>query len=248
MRHRWLKVALGLGAAGLAPLACKTLGGYAEGRSALSAPGTPGVLHLLFDDFHSLNTDTLKTNAVSWKLAGAALVGYRNAQGDRWPETEDGFQDLLLHRYGFLRPRELANWPLHDAPPAFAKPLGLVSAVVSRDLPTVRIEAVNQGCATCHAAHLYDAQGNPHNSLGGIIGRPSASRESRQRSRSEYEAALLDDLERLGLAPDEPAISAFRAGATRFRQSDNGSAYSAALDRLRADGLVYACSCTRTTS
>ena len=34
----------------------------------------------------------------------------------------------------------------------------------------------------------------------------------RQRSRAAYEAALLDDLERLGLAPDEPSIAAFRGG------------------------------------
>ena len=69
----------------------------------------------------------------------------------------------------------------------------------------------------------------------------------RQRSRPEYEAALLEDLERLGLAPDEPPLAAFRAGATPYRQSDNGAAYAAALDRLREDGLVYACSCTRAT-
>ena len=69
----------------------------------------------------------------------------------------------------------------------------------------------------------------------------------RQRSRPAYEAALLDDLERLGLAPDEPAIAAFRAGPTPYRQSDAGSEYEAALDRLRADGLVYACACSRST-
>jgi glutamyl-tRNA synthetase/glutamyl-Q tRNA(Asp) synthetase len=69
----------------------------------------------------------------------------------------------------------------------------------------------------------------------------------RQRSRPEYEAAILDDLERLGLTGTTPGIEAFRAGSTPFRQSDNGEAYAAALDRLREDGLVYACSCTRTT-
>ena len=69
----------------------------------------------------------------------------------------------------------------------------------------------------------------------------------RQRSRPEYEAALLDDLERLGLAPDDPPIVSFRAGTTPWRQSDNGPAYTAALDRLRGAGLVYPCSCTRTT-
>jgi glutamyl-tRNA synthetase/glutamyl-Q tRNA(Asp) synthetase len=69
----------------------------------------------------------------------------------------------------------------------------------------------------------------------------------RQRSRAEFEAALLDDLERLGLVPDEPPPAAFRAGPTPFRQSDAGPVYEAALERLRAAGLVYACACSRAT-
>ncbi len=69
----------------------------------------------------------------------------------------------------------------------------------------------------------------------------------RQRCRPEFETALLDDLERLGLVPDEPSIQAFRAGATPYRQSSSDAVYAAALERLRADGLVYACACSRTT-
>ena len=69
----------------------------------------------------------------------------------------------------------------------------------------------------------------------------------RQRSRREYEAALLDDLERLGLVADEPPIDAFRRGPTPFRQSDSDDAYSTALNHLRAPGLAYACDCTRST-
>jgi glutamyl-tRNA synthetase/glutamyl-Q tRNA(Asp) synthetase len=69
----------------------------------------------------------------------------------------------------------------------------------------------------------------------------------RQRSRPADEASILDDLERLGLAPDEPPTAAFRAGPTPYRQSDNGPAYEAALAGLREAGLVYACACTRAT-
>jgi len=69
----------------------------------------------------------------------------------------------------------------------------------------------------------------------------------RQRSRPEFEAVLLEDLERLGLVADEPPLPAFRSGATPYRQSSVGPVYAAALDRLRAEGLVYACSCSRTT-
>ncbi len=69
----------------------------------------------------------------------------------------------------------------------------------------------------------------------------------RQRSRPEFEAALLEDLQRLGLSPDEPPIAAFRAGATPYRQSNSGELYAAALERLREAGLIYACACSRAT-
>jgi glutamyl-tRNA synthetase/glutamyl-Q tRNA(Asp) synthetase len=69
----------------------------------------------------------------------------------------------------------------------------------------------------------------------------------RQRSRARFEAALLDDLERLGLVPDEPPIAAFRSGETPYRQSDEGPRYAAAVERLRDAGLVYACDCSRST-
>lgn len=69
----------------------------------------------------------------------------------------------------------------------------------------------------------------------------------RQRCRPEYEAALLDDLDRLGLVPDEPSTDALRAGRSGFRQSDNGEVYEAALDRLRLATDVYACDCSRAT-
>lgn len=67
----------------------------------------------------------------------------------------------------------------------------------------------------------------------------------RQRSRLEYETALLDDLEWLGLAPDEGDPAELRRGASPFRQSDCGARYEQALARLAARGLVYACRCTR---
>ncbi|MEO8272988.1 MAG: glutamate--tRNA ligase family protein, partial [Chloroflexota bacterium] len=69
----------------------------------------------------------------------------------------------------------------------------------------------------------------------------------RQRCRPEYEAALLDDLDQLGIAADEPTTEALRQGPSRYRQSDNGPEYEAAADQLRGAGLAYACDCTRAT-
>jgi glutamyl-Q tRNA(Asp) synthetase len=69
----------------------------------------------------------------------------------------------------------------------------------------------------------------------------------RQRSRSAFETALLDDLERLGLVPDEPAVADLRAGPSAYRQSDVPERYAAALATLRAAGRAYACDCARST-
>ena len=57
----------------------------------------------------------------------------------------------------------------------------------------------------------------------------------RQRSRREYEDAILEDLAWLGFSADGPLV----------RQSERPAIYDAALDALRQRGLVYACSCTR---
>lgn len=67
----------------------------------------------------------------------------------------------------------------------------------------------------------------------------------RGRFRPEYETAILDDLEWLGLVPDLGSIAGFRGGASPYRQSDGAERYETALDELRTRGLTYACECSR---
>jgi glutamyl-Q tRNA(Asp) synthetase len=55
------------------------------------------------------------------------------------------------------------------------------------------------------------------------------------RCRLEYETAIFEDLAWLGLAWEQPVL----------RQSARMGAYAAALDRLKAQELVYPCFCTR---
>ena len=57
----------------------------------------------------------------------------------------------------------------------------------------------------------------------------------RQRSHREYGDAILEDLAWLG----------FRADGQLVRQSERGELYEAALQRLRDQGLVYGCECSR---
>ena len=67
----------------------------------------------------------------------------------------------------------------------------------------------------------------------------------RQRSRDEFEVAVLDDLDWLGFVPDEPSTDAFRQGRCRGRQRDRQDVYERALAALQDAGLVYACDCSR---
>lgn len=55
------------------------------------------------------------------------------------------------------------------------------------------------------------------------------------RSRAEFVEGIIEDLQWLGLAWDEPVLI----------QSQRTAAYAEALERLRERGLVYACFCTR---
>jgi glutamyl/glutaminyl-tRNA synthetase len=57
----------------------------------------------------------------------------------------------------------------------------------------------------------------------------------RQRSRPEFEAAIVEDLDWLGFVPDSPAV----------RQRERGDIYSQALETLTRQQLVYGCRCSR---
>ena len=61
----------------------------------------------------------------------------------------------------------------------------------------------------------------------------------RIRSRPEFEAALLEDLEWLGFVPGGLSASGYR------RQSDQDEVYERALEALRHTHHVYACDCSR---
>jgi len=65
------------------------------------------------------------------------------------------------------------------------------------------------------------------------------------RSRPDYEAALLDDLDWLGLGPDEGTTAEYRTGAHPLRQSDRGARYAEILAELDRRRLTYPCTCSR---
>jgi len=112
--------------------------------------------------------------------------------------------------------------------------------------PTTRFAPAPTG--RLHLGHLANAifvWGLARRDTGRVLLR--IEDHDRQRCRPEYEAELLDDLDRLGIAADAPSTDELRGGPSSYRQRDNGPVYAAAMEQLRSAGLAYACDCTRST-
>ena len=170
--------------AGLALLAqgcgaVRWLGGYttASSRSlplAMQSAHTPaevGAARFVHDDFGSLNTDAMRTNAVPWKLVAAVLALDASERTGR--PVSAALLDSTLASFGFLRPDSILNLPGGAAAVKLERPLGVVTGQMHRGLPRVRIEVGNLGCAACHAGVTYDRDGNSRR--GAWLGLPNTS-------------------------------------------------------------------------
>jgi len=170
--------------------ACNFLRGYATGRSeALSAFKQQAVPDLaqfrfLYDDLNALNTDTLETNALPWKIVVAALLLDHGITAD--PVKDRDAVNRILQQYGFLIPQGVGNWSPANPKPTFEKPMGLVTGFVERSVPAIRLEVANIGCATCHAGVMYDASGLPTREV--WLGLPNTSINVEAYTQAVYQA------------------------------------------------------------
>lgn len=156
-----------------------------------------GALYFTAGDFGALNTDTLETHAIPWRLAAAALVqrdvalhgGAANAERLR----------AIMTRFGFLYPETIVNWPGEIAQPrrTLDAPLGFSMGVVKRDVPQIALTTANLSCASCHAGHSFDRDGEPM--LGGAyLGAPNTSLDLEAYTLAVYDAfKAADDSEKL---------------------------------------------------
>ena len=118
--------------------------------------------------------------------------------------------------------------------------------MISRPGPTTRFAPAPTGRLHLgHVANAIHVWGFARRLDGRVLLR--IEDHDRQRCRPEFETALLDDLDRLRLAADEPSTDELRAGPSTYRQSDNGGLYADAVERLGRVASVYACDCSRST-
>lgn len=159
---------------------CDFIRGYAEGDGeaireleeyAYPEPDELGKVRFVFDDLGHLNTDTLRSHAIPWKMTAAAML-IHNA------DLNGGKINLftlsrLFEGFGFIVTDSVGNWAGYPDSLNASKPLGMVSGPVSRRLPAVELEVANLTCASCHAGRLYDERGNATNTA--WLGLPNTS-------------------------------------------------------------------------
>ncbi|MNS39336.1 Cytochrome c [compost metagenome] len=128
-----------------------------EGRLLSEDRRARGALLFAFGDYGGLDTDAMRTVAVPWKLTSAALVMAQTPD-----EVSQASLRRILANYGFLYSAEIANWPEEGGlPPRPEAVLGVTLGVGRRSLPPIELEIGNIGCAACHAAPTYGADGRP---------------------------------------------------------------------------------------
>ena len=115
-----------------------------------------GAMQFAFGDYGGLNSDAMNTVAVPWKLTAAALVLSQSPD-----DISPAALERILTGYGFYYPQTIANWPAGSTPPKPEAALGVVLGTGTRAIPSIEIQIASTGCAACHSAPVYDAQGLP---------------------------------------------------------------------------------------
>ena len=165
------------------------------------ARGPIGPQRFVHDGFGGIGLATLATNALPYKVMATALLSAEERRTGVAPDARE--LPRLLGRYGFLSPVRIANWPESLAQPRLERPLGVVSAEIVGLVPPMRIDAINLGCAACHAGALYDRTGKPTREA--WLGLPNTSIDLEHYTHDVYAA-----LKELPREPDELAAAVRR--------------------------------------
>ena len=124
------------------------------------------------DDFGTLNSHAMETNAGPWKVYSVALL-INETEKLGLPLSAASIPKVM-RRYGFIVPTSVANWESDRAPePKFTSPIGLSLGMTKPKTPGLALEMANVGCTACHAGVTYNSQGLPTNNV--WIGAPNTS-------------------------------------------------------------------------
>ena len=181
-----------------------------------------GAMQFAFGDYGGLNSDAMNTVALPWKLTSAALVLHLSPD-DVSPEA----LQRIMQGYGFYYPKTIANWPTGggDAPTPEAA-MGVVLGIGTRSIPKIEVQIASTGCAACHAAPTYDAQGLPQTDKI-WLGAPNPSLNLEQYTQDIYQALVA------GTADGERLIKATRQLFPDMTQQEEKTLRDFVMPRLK---------------
>lgn len=122
--------------------------------------------------FGGISTDALASNAVPWRIVGAALVLEERRRNPLVPISSATLDDVLA-RFGFLPRAQIVNWPSGAAHSVSSLPLGMTFGDIA-PIGGAKVRVANLGCAACHAGVIYAADGTPQTQRA-MLGMPNTS-------------------------------------------------------------------------
>src|SRR5439155_20688117 len=155
------------------------------GAPLLASPEDDGMESFVLGTFGGVTWSTLRSAAFPYKVVATGLV-LREERASGRQLTRADLRDIF-RAFGMQVPATIANWTPGRTQPKFDRPVGMVGAMVRGPSPFVRVDGVNIGCATCHSAPLYDANGRATDTL--WVGMPNASLDI-----DAFSRAVLDGL------------------------------------------------------
>lgn len=131
-----------------------------------------GAAAFLGAGFGGISLESLKTNAVPWRLVTAALV-LDEAARDPSANIDPSTLNRILSRFGFLPVPDAVNLPVGLEPAARELPLGMTYGDVA-PFGGAKVRVANLGCAACHAGVTYAPDGSPRPNAA-MLGMPNTS-------------------------------------------------------------------------
>lgn len=140
--------------------------------TAAGGPVVRGAAAFQGSGFGGISMDALATNAVPWRLVGAALVLDEQAR-DPSVRVEPATLTRVLARFGFITDAVISNQPPGLVVPKSNLPLGFTAGDIAPVGGSI-VRVANLGCAACHAGVTYAADGSP-DPRRAMLGMPNSS-------------------------------------------------------------------------
>ena len=119
------------------------------------SPKERGAFYFSGDAWGGLSLGALKTHAIPWKITTASLI-INEQHINPNIKTNKSEIDNIFQQFGFLKYKEIANFPKGAKPIKSQLPTGMVYGNL------LGVQMANIGCSSCHSGVSYNEDGTPN--------------------------------------------------------------------------------------